>query len=188
MLEDTNELNGLDAPNVGYSSRITQYETDCNNNQNKAERRAIMRTTTRMLSDDPIMLRILEHIKLQGKTEKEVEQSIGLTTGAFTRWKYTKSKSYMGYLKQIANCLNLTPEYLLDVEDRVVNQHSLTESETRLLKMFRKLDIDKQQCLLKTTEIFLEAEGKQEFIEKKYNINRDCIEKNTIVVMKKQRK
>lgn len=44
-----------------------------------------MRTTNQELTTDPVVLRILEQIKLQEKTEKEVAEAIGLSTGAFTR-------------------------------------------------------------------------------------------------------
>lgn len=118
-----------------------------------------MRKATRKLTDDPAVLRILEQLKLQGKTEREVEEGIGLASGAFTRWKYVDSKSYMTYIGRIADYLNLTAEYLLDTEDSLVERNSLSESEVRLIKMFRKIDTDKQNCLLKTVEYFLEAEG-----------------------------
>ena len=115
-----------------------------------------MRTTNQELTTDPVVLRILEQIKLQGKTEKEVAEAIGLSTGAFTRWKYKDSKSYMTHISQIADYLNLTTEYLLDNEDSVVREKSLSDTEIRLMRMFRKMNMDKQNCLIKTAEYFLE--------------------------------
>lgn len=130
-----------------------------------------MRKATRELTKDPIVLRILEELKLQGKTEREVEDGIGLKSGAFTRWKYMNSKSYMAYIGKIAEYLNLTTEYLLNTEKSVVNEDSMSDVEIRLIKMFRKMDSGKRSCLLTTAEYFLGNEEKNELYLKKYNNN-----------------
>ena len=44
------------------------------------------------------MQRILELLKEQGKTEKELIQYLGLANGAFTPWKFGDTKGYMSFL------------------------------------------------------------------------------------------
>lgn len=129
-----------------------------------------MRVTNKKLTEDPIVLKILKEIKLQGKTEKEVEEGIGLTTGAFIRWKYGGSKSYMRYIGKIADYLNVTPEYLLNTEEERVTEDTLSGDEIKLLKMYRKMKKGKRQCMLMVAKFFLEE-----------NENEDCTEKNTIL-------
>ncbi|MDY4029511.1 MAG: hypothetical protein SOY46_09690 [Butyrivibrio crossotus] len=132
-----------------------------------------MRKATRELTKDPIVLRILEQLKLQGKTEREVEQGIGLASGAFTRWKYMESKSYMTHIGKIAEYLNLTTEYLLDTENSMVKTDTMSDIEIRLIKMFRKMSSGKQNCLIMTAEYFLETEDKKDMYSKKYNRNEE---------------
>lgn len=62
----------------------------------------------------------------------------------------------MTHISKIVDYLNLTTEYLLDNEDSVVGEKSLSDTEIRLMRMFRKMSIDKQNCLMKTAEYFWE--------------------------------
>lgn len=120
-----------------------------------------MRTTKRKLTDDPVVLRLVKEINLQGKTEKEVEEAIGLTTGAFTRWKYEESKTYMKYIGRIADYLNLTTEYLLDIDEKEVSESSLSNDEIQLIKIYRKMDIERRNCLLSTAKYFIGSNGEK---------------------------
>jgi hypothetical protein len=63
--------------------------------------------------------------------------------------------------------LNLTTEYLLDIEDSVDNTDTMTEREIRLIKMFRKMNSGKQNCLFMTAEYFYENEEVNELHIKK---------------------
>lgn len=83
-----------------------------------------------------------------------------MTSGAFTRWKYRDSNSYMAYIGKIAEYLNLTTEYLLEPENSAVHEDTMSEAEIRLIKMFRKMDSGKRSCLLMTAEYFIENEEK----------------------------
>lgn len=115
-----------------------------------------MRKASRDLTKDPVVLCILDEIQRQGKTEAQVERAIGLTAGAFTRWKYAESKSYQRYIWKIADYLNVTEDYLLDTDNSNVNEATLSAEEIRLIKIYRKIDSKKRNCLLTTAELFLE--------------------------------
>ncbi len=115
------------------------------------------------LTNDVIVLKIMEQLRLQGRTEKELEQAIGLTTGAFARWKYLNGKSYKRYLPQIAEFLDVTKEFLLNETDSLINIENITVSELRLIQMYRKMDSKQQKCIFETAECFMYS--------KKYNDN-----------------
>ena len=53
-----------------------------------------IRQTKRELTDDPVLLRILELLKEKGNTEKDMVEYLGLGNGAFTHWKYENQKSF----------------------------------------------------------------------------------------------
>jgi hypothetical protein len=73
-----------------------------------------MRKTEKELTDSPVVLKILDELKIQRKTEKEMEVALKLSNGTFTRWKYMNGKSYMNHITEIASFLNVTEEYLLE--------------------------------------------------------------------------
>ncbi len=122
-----------------------------------------MKPSKHELTNDVVVLKIMEQLQLQGKTEKELEQAIGLTTGAFARWKYLNGKSYKKYLNQIADFLDVTKEFLLDETDSVISIGNITLSELRLVHMYRKMDLKQRKCIFETAECFMYS--------KKYNNN-----------------
>ena len=68
--------------------------------------------------------RIVLLIKKSGLTQKEFAEKIGLKKNAISQWKSGNSKSYNKYLKEIAEILNTTTEYLLTGKE--VDQNGLT--------------------------------------------------------------
>lgn len=113
-----------------------------------------MRKPMNEQSDDPVLVRIMELLKEQGKTEKELVLSIGLGATTFNRWKYGGQKSFMKHLDEISEFLGVTPGYLLKGEDDDV----YNDTEKDLIRMYRTLGYDNQQCVKKVIENFYSLE------------------------------
>ena len=47
-----------------------------------------MRTSIRTMTDDPILLRIMDLLKRNGYTEKDLLRSVNLKDTTFNRWKF----------------------------------------------------------------------------------------------------
>lgn len=71
-----------------------------------------MRKAKNELTRNPVVLKIMEQLQAQKKTEKEMEIALGFGNGTFTRWKYMNGRSYMNHIDRIAGYLNVTVEYL----------------------------------------------------------------------------
>ena len=118
-----------------------------------------MRKQVRQMTDDPVVLRIIDQLKLQGKTEKELVGYLGMANGTVSSWKFANVKSYKTYISQIAEFLNVTEEYLLEGEDDVNN--TITGREIKLIKLFRSMGNEQQKCFMKNAE-FLAMSTKYE--------------------------
>ena len=116
-----------------------------------------MRKPTKKLTDDEIVLRIMQCLKSQGKTEKELIDAIGLANGTFTAWKYKHGKSFMLHLDDIADYLDVTSDYLIKGIDEDVNMEVMTGNEIQLIKMFREIDYSRQNLLLQMAECLKKA-------------------------------
>jgi transcriptional regulator with XRE-family HTH domain len=114
-----------------------------------------MRKTEKEMTDNPIVLRILDELKIQRKTESEMEKALGLSNGTFTRWKYMNGKTYMNHISKIAKYLNVTEDYLLEEKEMPFNRETLSSTEIRLVMMYRKLDKKRRKCLMETAEYFM---------------------------------
>ena len=114
-----------------------------------------MRPAVNELTNDPIVLKIMELLRLQGKTEKDLINHVGLSNTAFTKWKYKGVKSYRKYLEKIAEYLEVTPAYLTEGVDDIINLSALTASELRLIQLYRKMGNDAKETLLRTAGHFV---------------------------------
>ena len=120
-----------------------------------------MRTAKRKLTDDPTVLRIIDLLKTQGKTEKELVQYLGLSSTAFSSWKFENVKTYRRRISEIADYLDVTKEYLLEGTDEYVNKETLTGQEIKLIKLYRSMGNEQQKCFMKNGE-FLAMSTKYE--------------------------
>ena len=116
-----------------------------------------MRPSINELTNDKIVLKIMELLKIQGKTEKELTDHVGLSNTTFTKWKYKGLKSYRKHLDKIAEFLEVTPEYLTEGVDDIINLGTMTTSELKLLQLYRKMGDDAKETLLKTAGMFVGA-------------------------------
>ena len=115
-----------------------------------------MRKTKRVRCDDARLERILDLLEEKGKTEKELVEHLKMGNGAFTRWKYDGSKTYLQHVGEIADYLGVNPNYLLYGEDDEVNAGTLTTSEIRLIKLYRQINTKQKECVMNTAKLFLE--------------------------------
>ena len=99
-----------------------------------------MREPKGELTNDPVVLRIMECIKQNGITEKDMMLGVGLDKGSLPAWKYRGSKSYNRYIDRIADYLGVSPDYLLRGVDKDVNMDAMTNDEIMLIKKYRSLD------------------------------------------------
>ena len=116
-----------------------------------------MRPSINELTNDKIVLKIMELLKIQGKTEKELTDYVGLANTTFTKWKYKGLKSYRKHLDKIAEFLEVTPEYLTEGVDDIINLSTMTTSEIKLLQLYRKMGDNAKEVLLKTAGIFVDT-------------------------------
>ena len=99
-----------------------------------------MRVPKHQLSNDPILRRIIDAIKNSGKTEKSLIDHLQMVRGTFSSWRYKNVKSYMARINDIAEFLDVSPNYLLRGIDDEVNLETLSEAEIQLVKKYRKAD------------------------------------------------
>ena len=88
----------------------------------------------------------LKAIRLQKKlTQPELAEQIGVAKSMISQWETQKNEPKACYIYSLANCLNVSTDYLLGMEneDFTSNYNSdkvLTADEERLLQEYRKLD------------------------------------------------
>ena len=63
------------------------------------------------------MERIRPLFEQSGKTDKQIEEELGLPKGVIYKWGTGKYKSYKTYLPQIAAYFNVSTDYLLGTSD-----------------------------------------------------------------------
>ena len=105
--------------------------------------------------DDPVLIRILDLLRKNNKTEKDMVLYLGISNGSFTPWKYEGSKTYLQHIPQMAEYLGVTPNYLLYGVDEEINKDTLTVRELDLIRCYRKMKDEQKLCLLKTAELFV---------------------------------
>ena len=105
-----------------------------------------MRTTEKTIVRNPIVERIIDTMKARSISQNELIEYLGLGNGAFTRWKYDGSTSYMKYMDQICDCLNVSKEYLLYGKKDESFELSLLPSEVGIYKKLREMtDVQRNQ-------------------------------------------
>ena len=152
-----------------------------------------MRTPTRKMTDDPVVLRIMDQLQLQGKTEKELIRQLGMSNGTFSSWKYGNVKSYVTKIGAIAEFLDVTEDYLLEGIDSYVNKDTLTATEIKLIKIFREMGNEQQRVYMKMGHFLTEAtkfERMDEIISGNENVERQEAENSikTAFLEKSERK
>lgn len=103
-----------------------------------------MATTTKELTGDETVKRILGLLREKGKNEKDLTDHLGISPGSVSKWKYDGSVGYLRHIGAICGFLDTTPNYLFlgsDEEDRI------SLSEKNLLQMYRSFDDGRKKCI-----------------------------------------
>ena len=114
-----------------------------------------MRKPSHEMTNDPIVLKIVYELRVQGKTVVDLEEALGVQKGVVARWKYSNSKSYKKYINDIASFLNLTVKQLC--EDAIGEiKKDVSASEMQIVGMYRQLGSEERKYILKAMESLIE--------------------------------
>jgi transcriptional regulator with XRE-family HTH domain len=83
---------------------------------------------------EPILERIIQELKAQGKLQKDLTDFLGLTHNIFGNWKSGRNTSYKKYIHAIAEYLNVSVEYLKGETEQ--KEKPSLENEERLLELY----------------------------------------------------
>ncbi len=93
-----------------------------------------------------ISQRIFELLKKNNKKQKELAESIGLSTSAISDWKKKGTNPAAENISAIADFFNVSTDYLLTGEEK--SKEYLRDDEQKLLKMYNLLmEIEKGEIL-----------------------------------------
>lgn len=76
-------------------------------------------------------------LKEQGKKQKDLTDFLGVSKNRYTDWKNGRIKSYIKYIPQIADFLNVSADYLLSSASTEEDHLLLSEHEKILIKAYR---------------------------------------------------
>jgi len=108
------------------------------------------------VTDDPIFLRINDLLHEQNKTQVQLINYLGMSRGTFTNWKKGMNRSYRFHLREIASFFHVTEAFIKEGtetakgsvdENYCMLQSLLTEDESNLLFIYRKLEPDTKMLL-----------------------------------------
>ena len=116
-----------------------------------------MRESVNKLTDDPVVLRIMDQLQLQNLTEKSLLEFLGTSNSLFNAWKYRNVKSYVKYIDRIAEYLGVEKDYLLEGTDSYVNKDTLTATEIKIVGLFRDMGNKQQSTFIGIGEMLVES-------------------------------
>lgn len=109
-----------------------------------------------------ILIKILDKLNEQNKSQKDLTDFLGIHSNNFTNWKNGRNTSYLKYISQIAEYLNVSTDYLLGSEYKNnPSEDTLDEFENKILILARtngkQLDKKDKDKLVKIFESSLKA-------------------------------
>ena len=114
-----------------------------------------MNTVKNTVSDDPVLIRILDLLKEQNKTQKNLIDFLGIHPNTFHQWKYSNSKGYLTKINEIADFLNVTPGHLLKGNSTSADIEGFTPRELKIIETIRKMNDEQQKAVLHCLEKFV---------------------------------
>ena len=94
------------------------------------------------------LTKILGIMKEQRVSQQEICQYLNLTKQTFSDWKSGKSESYLKYLPQIAEYLDVSVDYLLG-KTPSPERENIPEDEKRLRELLSQMSEEQLQTALK---------------------------------------
>lgn len=116
-----------------------------------------MATTDKELTDNQVVIRIIELVKRRRKKEIELAEYLRIPTGSMAKWKYYGGTSYLRYINQICEFLDTTPNYLFWGIEKTEDQLSVSEKE--MLRMYRSFDDCRKKCIRDAMKYFSNNNG-----------------------------
>ena len=111
----------------------------------------------REVSKDPVLHRIMDALRERKRSNKDLEHHLHLANGTFVNWKFNGIKSYLSHIKEIAEFLNVSTDYLLNGNElEIKSSGEITAAELEIIQMFRKVDLKGQECILEILRRFAE--------------------------------
>ena len=104
---------------------------------------------------DPVVQRILTRLDENGQTQKELVEYLGLGNGIFTRWKYDDVRTYMMYIDEIAEFLNVSSIYLMYGDDYSSPDSFFSNDEKKLIELYRKMNQEQKDTLFQVANVFI---------------------------------
>ena len=84
----------------------------------------------REVSKDPVLHRIMDALRERKRTNKDLEHHLHLANGTFVNWKFNGIKSYLSHIKEIAEFLNVSTDYLLNGNElEIKSSEDITAAE-----------------------------------------------------------
>lgn len=83
---------------------------------------------------NPILENIINELKKQKITQKQLTDYLNISENCFGSWKRGANQSYLKYLHAIADFLNVSVEYLKGETD--IKEKPLSENEERLKELY----------------------------------------------------
>ena len=103
-----------------------------------------MRYAKRELKTNDVVVRMEQIMKEKSISQRKLMLDLKLSSTSFTRWKYEGSKSYLRYIEQIADYLDVSVNFLLYGEEKLTIS-DLSPQEVDLIKNFRSMTKN-QRC------------------------------------------
>ena len=107
------------------------------------------------VSKDPVLVRIMDALQNRKRTNKDLEKYLHLANGTFVSWKFKGIKSYLSHIREIAEILDVSTNYLLHGNElEIKSSKDITAAELEIIQMFRKIDLKGQECVLEVLRRF----------------------------------
>ena len=98
----------------------------------------------------PVLFKIM---KEKGITQKQLAASIGASQGNVADWKSGRGSPSIDKLPLIADCLNVSIDYLLGRDEISKPAGELTEDERKLISGYRTLEQPQKELILHDIEL-----------------------------------
>jgi len=107
--------------------------------------------------------KIIEKLKQCGKTQKNLTDFLGLEKGIFSAWKAGRSNSYLKYISQISEFLEVSTDYLLGNEQK---EKSPLSKESELAEILSLLNDKGAAKVLEYAKLLRLQQEHQEQVDK----------------------
>ena len=112
------------------------------------------------MTQDPVFERIERLLVDRGKSQQSMLADLGMSRSAYANWKSGQSKSYLKRIDGIADFLDVSPNYLLRGIETESTGESKTAAEDELIRLFRQLNVERQECVIQVVRVLLLEKSK----------------------------